>query len=133
MDLDAELRKFEEEERKRLGLESKTEQWIEDMANLTFTKTERSKITMLVSGLTMAHDYFVEGGLKGVGYNVQMLDCPDVAALQYGKEFGNRGQCNPTYFTVGCETSTGSRRRKWSPSMSFSRPVPAVLAGSACM
>jgi predicted nucleotide-binding protein (sugar kinase/HSP70/actin superfamily) len=101
VDIEAELRAFEETERKRLGLDGKTEQWIEDMANLTFTKSERSKITILVSGLTMAHDYFVEGGLKGVGYNVQMLDCPDVAALQYGKEFGNRGQCNPTYFTVG--------------------------------
>jgi predicted nucleotide-binding protein (sugar kinase/HSP70/actin superfamily) len=71
------------------------------MANLTFTKSEKSNITILVSGLTMAHDYFVEGGLKGVGYNVQALECPDVAALQFGKEFGNRGQCNPTYFTVG--------------------------------
>jgi hypothetical protein len=27
--------------------------------------------------------------------------CPINDALQYGKEFGNRGQCNPTYFTVG--------------------------------
>ena len=26
---------------------------------------------------------------------------PDNDALRYGKEFGNRGQCNPTYFTVG--------------------------------
>jgi predicted nucleotide-binding protein (sugar kinase/HSP70/actin superfamily) len=26
---------------------------------------------------------------------------PDNAGLQVGKEFGNRGQCNPTYFTVG--------------------------------
>jgi predicted nucleotide-binding protein (sugar kinase/HSP70/actin superfamily) len=101
MDLDAELKAFEETERKRLGLDTKTEQWIEDMANLTFTKKERSHITILVCGLTMAHDYFVEGALKGVGYNVQMLDAPDVAALQFGKEFGNRGQCNPTYFTVG--------------------------------
>src|SRR5260370_42692049 len=100
-DLEAELRLFEQEERKRLGLDGQTEQWVEDMANLTFTKAERAHITILVSGLTMAHDYFVEGALKGVGYHVQMLDCPDVAALQYGKEFGNRGQCNPTYFTVG--------------------------------
>lgn len=101
LDMEAELRKFEEEERKRLGLEANADQWIEDMAGLTFTKSEKANITMLVSGLTMAHDYFVEGGLKGVGYNVQMLDAPDVAALQFGKEFGNRGQCNPTYFTVG--------------------------------
>jgi predicted nucleotide-binding protein (sugar kinase/HSP70/actin superfamily) len=101
VDIDAELRAFEEAERKRLGLDGSTDQWIEDMANLTFTKKEKGHITILVSGLTMAHDYFVEGGLKGVGYHVQMLDCPDVAALQFGKEFGNRGQCNPTYFTVG--------------------------------
>ena len=26
---------------------------------------------------------------------------PDNAALQYGKEFGNRAQCNPTYYNVG--------------------------------
>jgi predicted nucleotide-binding protein (sugar kinase/HSP70/actin superfamily) len=100
MDIDAELKAFEEAERKRLGLQE-SEQWVEDMANLTFTKKEKAKITLLVSGLTMAHDYFVEGGLRGVGYNVQALECPDVAALQFGKEFGNRGQCNPTYFTVG--------------------------------
>jgi predicted nucleotide-binding protein (sugar kinase/HSP70/actin superfamily) len=101
VDLDAELRKFEEEERKRLGLDAHTSQWIEDMANLTFTKKEKAHINILVSGLTMAHDYLIEGALKGIGYNVQMLDCPDNAALQFGKEFGNRGQCNPTYFTVG--------------------------------
>ncbi len=101
IDMDAELKKFEQEERKRLGLDTKTEQWIEDMAGLTFTKKEKSKITMLVGGLTMAHDYFVEAGLRGAGYNVQMLECPTNEGLQVGKEFGNRGQCNPTYFTVG--------------------------------
>ena len=101
VDIDAELKKFEEEERKRLGLDAKADQWIEEMANQTFTKTERSYITLLVSGLTYAHDYFVEAALSGIGYNVQMIECPDNAALQYGKEFGNRAQCNPTYFTVG--------------------------------
>jgi predicted nucleotide-binding protein (sugar kinase/HSP70/actin superfamily) len=101
LDMDAELKKFEEEERKRLGLDHKTDQWIEDMAGLTFTMSEKSKITLLVGGLTMAHDYFVQAGLKGVGYNVQMLECPTNEGLQVGKEFGNRGQCNPTYFTVG--------------------------------
>ena len=69
-------KKFEEEERKRLGLDEQTEQWIEDMANLTFTKKEKANITILVGGLTMAHDYFVEAGLRGIGYNVQMLDVP---------------------------------------------------------
>jgi predicted nucleotide-binding protein (sugar kinase/HSP70/actin superfamily) len=101
VDVEAELRRFEEAERKRLGLDDKAEQWIEDMAGLTFTKKEREHITVLVCGLTLAHDYFVQGSLRGIGYNVQMMDPPDVAALQFGKEFGNRGQCNPTYFTVG--------------------------------
>jgi predicted nucleotide-binding protein (sugar kinase/HSP70/actin superfamily) len=101
IDMDAELKKFEEEERRRLGLDTKIDHWVEDMAGLTFTKREKAKITMLVGGLTIAHDYFVEAGLRGAGYNVQMLECPTNEGLQVGKEFGNRGQCNPTYFTVG--------------------------------
>jgi predicted nucleotide-binding protein (sugar kinase/HSP70/actin superfamily) len=100
-DMDAEMKKFEEEERKRLGLDTKTEHWIEDMANLSFTKKEKATLTLLIGGLTLAHDYFVEAALRGIGYHVQMLDAPTNAALQFGKEFGNRGQCNPTYFTVG--------------------------------
>lgn len=99
-DLDSELAKFEAEERQRLGL-GVEQQWVEDMADLGFTKSEKSKITLLVGGLTMAHDYLVEGGLQSLGYNVLAMDVPDNAALQVGKEFGNRAQCNPTYFTVG--------------------------------
>jgi len=101
IDIDAELKAFEAEERKRLGLDGKTEQWIEEMANASFTRKERAKVTILVGGLTMAHDYLVEAALTGIGYNMQMLQVPDNAGLQVGKEFGNRGQCNPTYFTVG--------------------------------
>ncbi|MGZ3478626.1 MAG: 2-hydroxyglutaryl-CoA dehydratase, partial [Polyangiales bacterium] len=103
VDVDAELAKFEAEERVRLGLDKEKEQWVEDMADLRFTKEQREKYgtTILVSGLTMAQDYFVEGALKGLGLDVQHLECPDNDALRFGKEFGNRGQCNPTYFTVG--------------------------------
>lgn len=100
IDIDRELDQFESEERQRLGLETE-ERWLEDMANLSFTKSEKSRITLLIGGLTMAHDYLVEGAFKSLGYNVVALDCPDTDALQVGKEFGNRGQCNPTYFTVG--------------------------------
>jgi len=35
------------------------------------------------------------------GLQVEVLDEPNQEALQLGREFGNRGQCNPTYFTVG--------------------------------
>jgi predicted nucleotide-binding protein (sugar kinase/HSP70/actin superfamily) len=101
LDIDAELKKFEEEERKRLGLDGNVEQWVEDMVGLGFKKSERAKVTLLIGGLTVAQDYLIEGALKGIGYQVQMLDCPTTEGFQTGKEFGNRGQCNPTYFTVG--------------------------------
>ncbi len=100
VDVDAELRRFEADERARLGI-PEDETWVEDMANLIFTKKEKTKITLLIGGLTMAHDFLVEGAFRSLGYNVIALDCPDNDALQVGKEFGNRAQCNPTYFTVG--------------------------------
>jgi predicted nucleotide-binding protein (sugar kinase/HSP70/actin superfamily) len=100
VDVDAELRRFEAEERARLGLPEE-QHWLEDMANLSFTKKEKGKITLLIGGLTMAHDYLVSGAFTSLGYNTVPLDAPNYDALRAGKEFGNRGQCNPTYFTVG--------------------------------
>ncbi len=64
-------------------------------------KSEREEITILQSGLTAAQDFLVEGALAGLGYKVKFIGMADNAGLQIGKEFGNRGQCNPTYFTVG--------------------------------
>ena len=100
LDIDAELKKFEDAEREKLGLEIE-KRWLEDMANLQFTKSEKAHITLLIGGLTMAHDYLVSGAFTSLGYNTVPLDAPNYDALRAGKEFGNRGQCNPTYFTVG--------------------------------
>ena len=98
-DIQAELQKFEDEQKRALGLDE-IEHWFDENPS-TFTASQRKHTTILVSGLTMAHDYFIEGALGGLGYKVKALDCPDNEALRFGKEFGNRGQCNPTYFTVG--------------------------------
>ncbi len=100
-ELEVELEQFAAAERRRLGLEEPGEHWLESMAGLQFSKSERPHVTLLVGGLTMAHDYLVQGAFTGVGYNVIALDCPDFESLRVGKEFGNRAQCNPTYFTVG--------------------------------
>ena len=101
LDIEAELAKFEAEERKRLGLsEEDTEHWTDPVPS-HFTREQRAHTTVFVSGLTMAHDLFVQSALRGIGYKVRALDVPDNDALQFGREFGNRGQCNPTYFTVG--------------------------------
>ncbi|MFO0749027.1 MAG: 2-hydroxyglutaryl-CoA dehydratase [Myxococcota bacterium] len=99
LDIDQELARFEAEERQRLGLGDR-KQYVEK----TFqdpTQADKAKTTLLVSGLTMAHDYLVSAALAGIEYKVVPLDCPDEDALRYGKEYGNRGQCNPTWFTVG--------------------------------
>ncbi len=67
----------------------------------TFSKARRGSTTLLFGGLTAMHDALIEAALSALGYRPQALPCPDRSALQCGKEFGNRGQCNPTYFTVG--------------------------------
>jgi predicted nucleotide-binding protein (sugar kinase/HSP70/actin superfamily) len=99
--IEAELKKFETEERTRLGLPVETAQHWFDAVPREFTREQREHTTILVSGLTMAHDLFIQAALRGIGYKVLALDVPDNDALQYGREYGNRGQCNPTYFTVG--------------------------------
>ena len=99
-DIDAELKQFELEQMAALGIEPGKEHWRDDNPT-TFTGKQRAHTTLLISGLTMSHDLFLQGALRGIGYKVKAIDCPDNSALTFGKEFGNRGQCNPTYFTVG--------------------------------
>jgi predicted nucleotide-binding protein (sugar kinase/HSP70/actin superfamily) len=100
LNIDAELAAFEQEQAAALGLGAETKHWF-DAVPSTFTFQQRATTTLLVSGLTYAHDYFVKAALSGIGYKVETLDAPDNDALRFGKEYGNRGQCNPTYFTVG--------------------------------
>jgi hypothetical protein len=97
LDIDAELARFEAGARAELGLDKPAEQYVEHVAR-EFHAKDRAHTTILVSGLTVAHDYFVQGALSGLGYSIRAMDVPDYDALRYGKEFGNRGQCNPTYF-----------------------------------
>jgi predicted nucleotide-binding protein (sugar kinase/HSP70/actin superfamily) len=99
--VEAQMARFEAEERARLGLDVQPEHWTDSMIDPNFTAKERAHTTLLVGGLTIAHDFLVEGALCGLGYNCRRLDCPDNDSLRFGKEFGNVSQCNPTYFTVG--------------------------------
>jgi predicted nucleotide-binding protein (sugar kinase/HSP70/actin superfamily) len=55
----------------------------------------------LYGGLTWKHEHLIKGALAGLGYVCEPMPIPDVTAFQLGKEYGNNGQCNPTYFTVG--------------------------------
>jgi predicted nucleotide-binding protein (sugar kinase/HSP70/actin superfamily) len=99
--IEQELRVFEAEERRKLGLVEQVKAHWRDANPRQFTRADRDTTTILLGGLTLAHDTLLVGALAGLGYRLQALECPDVEALRFGKEFGNRGQCNPTYFTVG--------------------------------
>jgi len=93
------------EERARLereaGLEKQDVHHFKQSVERAFTKSERAHTTLLFGGLTWKHEKLVHGALEGLGYLAEALPAPDVHAFQIGKEFGNNGQCNPTYFTVG--------------------------------
>jgi predicted nucleotide-binding protein (sugar kinase/HSP70/actin superfamily) len=66
-----------------------------------FTAAERDRVTILFGGLTWKHEWLIRSAFESVGYKVELLPTPDVAGFQLGKEYGNNGQCNPTYFMVG--------------------------------
>jgi hypothetical protein len=98
--IETELAAFAAAERRRLQLDDEPAHW-KDANPQAFTRAERDHTTILFGGLTVAHDQLVASALGALGYTLKPLDVPDTDALRFGKEFGNRGQCNPTYFTVG--------------------------------
>ncbi|MGD0443322.1 MAG: hypothetical protein ABSA39_05235 [Edaphobacter sp.] len=67
----------------------------------TFTGEERDYVTILFGGLTWKHEEMIKAVFHGSGYRCENIPTPVVADFQAGKEYGNNGQCNPTYFTVG--------------------------------
>ena len=71
-----------------------------------FTATERETTTILFGGLTGAHDRLIEAVFHACGYRCRRLPTPDLAAFHLGREYCNTGQCNPTYFTIGCLLGT---------------------------
>ncbi len=95
-DIEAEVHAFEEAERRRLGLdEQQVEHWVRPQSRRPSPAPSANSTTILLGGLTVAHDHLVRAAFGGLGYRIQPLDVPDTDALRFGKEFGNRGQCNP--------------------------------------
>jgi predicted nucleotide-binding protein (sugar kinase/HSP70/actin superfamily) len=66
-----------------------------------FTAEERNHVTILFGGLTWKHEKLIQAAFQGCGYRCQPLSNPTLSSYHLGRRFGNPGQCNPTYFTVG--------------------------------
>jgi predicted nucleotide-binding protein (sugar kinase/HSP70/actin superfamily) len=102
--IEQEIRDRVEAERQRLILRMQSQQPREQFrrpAERPFTADERDRVTILFGGLTSKHEWLIKSAFQSAGYKVEVLPTPDVASFQLGKEYGNNGQCNPTYFTVG--------------------------------
>jgi hypothetical protein len=102
---EASIRQRLEEERQRLqkeaGIERREIHHFHKPIEMPFTKLQRDHTTILFGGLTWKHERLVHGALESLGYRCESVPVPNKKAFQLGKEYGNNGQCNPTYFTVG--------------------------------
>ena len=100
---DAEIKRRLEAERVRLrkiaGLDQPSH--FHRPVERAFTAEQRAHTTILFGGFTWKHEDLIRAVFQGCGYRCEKLPVPDVPAFQIGKEYGNNGQCNPTYFTVG--------------------------------
>ena len=99
------IRQQLEKERSRLeqeaGIVRREIQHFQRPVERLFTKSRRDTTTILFSGFTWKHDKLIQGALESLGYKCEAVPVPDKKAFQLGKEYGNNGQCNPPYFTVG--------------------------------
>src|SRR5215471_17957569 len=104
-DIEQEIQRKVEEERRRLQQTHQasppSREHFHRPVERPFTAAERNNVTILFGGLTWKHEWLLRGVFESAGYKVELLPTPDVAGFQLGKEFGNNGQCNPTYFMVG--------------------------------
>src|SRR5579872_2747065 len=95
------LREERERLEKEAGLAKRETHHFKKPVEKPFTREQRGSTTLLFGGLTWKHEKLVHGALEGLGYRAEAVPTPNVKAFQTGKEYGNNGQCNPTYFTVG--------------------------------
>ena len=100
-EIEVRTKEYADQLRKEMGLDKKDVQHFEKPFERPWTKDQRDSTTVLFGGMTIAHDELALEAMRRLGYNLRLLPVPDNEALSVGKEFGNRGQCNPTYYTVG--------------------------------
>jgi len=86
---------------REMGLDRQAPKHFRRPVENPFGAEERNQVTILFGGLTWKHEKLIQSVFQGCGYRCDILPVPKVSGFQAGKEYGNVGQCNPTYFTVG--------------------------------
>ena len=62
---------------------------------------KRTSKTILFGGLTPTHELLMKGAVESLGFKAEFLPTPDNESLSVGREYCNRGMCNPAYYTIG--------------------------------
>jgi predicted nucleotide-binding protein (sugar kinase/HSP70/actin superfamily) len=99
--IQAQLAQERERLRMEAGLAGGLKKHFKRPVERAFTKAQRANTTVLFGGLTVRHDNLLMYAMRGLGYKVELMPVARKVDFQAGKEYGNNGQCNPTYFTVG--------------------------------
>jgi predicted CoA-substrate-specific enzyme activase len=100
-EVDSKVREYEGRLRAAIGLTRDAVRHFARPFERPWTKDQKDTTTVLFGGLSLAHEELVADAMHRLGYKTRPLPCPDNDALAVGKEYCNRGQCNPTYYTVG--------------------------------
>ena len=104
VDVDAELAQVRGRESARASGSSRArEQWVDDDGQRAVHRGRaRPHVRCSSRASPWRTTYLIEGGAaRASATTCSTLECPTTTRSSFGKEFGNRGQCNPTYFTVG--------------------------------
>jgi len=80
-------------------VKSKATQYYEDYSHIDYASKEDS--IYITGGLTTIQDKLIQEALNSLGTKFITLESPTFESFQLGKVYGNKAQCNPTYFTVG--------------------------------
>ncbi len=78
----------------------KETQW-QGYQNPNWPKKKKKSVTILYNVIERRKSYFLRAYLKRNGYNFRDLGDHIQEDVRWGKEWGNRMECNPMYFTSG--------------------------------
>jgi predicted nucleotide-binding protein (sugar kinase/HSP70/actin superfamily) len=78
----------------------KSEQW-EGYSNPPWFKKDRDRVTIIYNFIERRKSFFMRAYFERHGYKYRDLGDHVKEDVRWGKEYGNRMECNPMYFTSG--------------------------------
>ena len=70
--------------------------------NPLWPKKDKKKVTLLFNFVERRKSFFLSAYFKRKGYIFKDLGDHVIEDVNWGREYGNRMECNPMYFTSGC-------------------------------